>query len=82
MRDKQQSTFYIVDYEWTGQHSLVVKAAGFDAEKGKAFEEVIKFLRGRPFGDSIHPQKSSLSAACRKGLYAYITKKFNDKEFD
>ncbi|WP_050183780.1 hypothetical protein [Domibacillus robiginosus] len=82
MNDKQPNTFYIIDYEWTGPNVLFVKAAGFDGEKGQEFEEIIKFLRGKPFGDGIHPEKSSLSSECRRELLAYITSRFNKKEFD
>lgn len=81
MNIQEPSTFYIVDYEWTGQNVLFVKIAGFDAEKGKEFEGVVKFLRGTPFGDMIHSEKSTLSENDRKTLLTYLIRKFNEKEF-
>ncbi|OES45529.1 hypothetical protein [Domibacillus iocasae] len=82
MHEKQHNAFYTVDYQWTGQQVLFVKVAGFDAEKGKEFEGLIKFVKGAPFGDLIHPQQSSLSADCIKDLRDYLTKKFAGDEFN
>lgn len=82
MNIQEHATVHIVDYEWTGQNTLFVKTAGFDAEKGKEFEGIVKFLRGTPYGDIIHSEKSTLSEECRKALLAYLIRKFSEKEFD
>lgn len=82
MNIQEHTTFHIVDYEWTGQNILFVKAAGFDAEKRQEFEGVVKFLRGTPYGDIIHSEKSTLSENSRKALLAYLIGKFHEKEFD
>lgn len=81
MNSNSGHEFYIVDYEWTKQSGLFVKVGGFDAEKGMNFEGIIKFLGGKPYGDVVHAQKSSLSASCREKLYAYLLIKYQQNEF-
>ena len=82
MHEKQHHIVSIIDFKSTGFNTVFVKVNGYDAELGQKFEGEVKFMDGMPFGDLIHPQRSSLSSSCRHAVRGYLLNKYNDGEFN
>ncbi|KAA9021719.1 hypothetical protein [Niallia endozanthoxylica] len=82
MHEKYHHIVSIIDFKSTGFNTVFVKVNGYDAESGQKFEGEVKFLDGMPFGDLIHPQRSSLSPTCRHKVRSYLLNKYQDGEFN
>lgn len=72
----------IVNFERVDHQRLFVEVAGYDAEIGKEFKGLIKFVDGMPFGDLIHVQRSSLSPGCRSTVRSYLMREYADGQFN
>ncbi|WP_332699242.1 hypothetical protein [Halalkalibacter lacteus] len=71
----------VIDFKSTEHNTTFVKFTGYDAVLGKKFEGEVKFVGGLPFGDLIHPQRSSLSSECRQFVRVMLLNKYNAGEF-
>ena len=72
---------HIVDYILTDQHTCFLKVNGIDAATGEPFAGEIKFLRGRPYGDLIHPVRTQLSEGCREFVTRSLIGRFERGDF-
>lgn len=82
MYEKHHHTVSVIDFKSTDFKTVFVKVNGYDADLGREFEGEVKFVGGMPFGDLIHPQRSSLSSTCRHTVRGYLLNKYNDGEFN
>lgn len=81
MKQEQHHIFSVIDFENTEHNTTFVKFTGYDAVLGRKFKGEIKFVRDTPFGDLIHPERSSLSSECRQFVQSMLLKKYNASEF-
>lgn len=79
---EKHHTISIIDFITTGHKTTFVKIVGYDAELGSKFEGEVRFLDGMPYGDLIHPDRSSLSAGCRQYVHDYLINKYSNGEFE
>lgn len=75
-------TVSVIDFWLTEHKTIFVKVEGYDSELGIKFEGEVKFLDGMPFGDLIHPQRSSLSSSCRQFVRGILINKYRNGEFE
>ncbi|MDT8861153.1 hypothetical protein N0O92_13000 [Alkalihalobacillus sp. MEB130] len=71
----------ILDFERTEHHTVFVKFIGHDAVLGKDIEGEVKFVGGLPYGDVIHPERSSMSSECREFVRTTLINKYKAGEF-
>lgn len=81
MSTKQHSV-YTVDFKKTQHNICFVEIAGYDAASKSEFQAVIKFLNGMPFGDILHPVKSSLSPDCREFVQAFVLDQYHSGNYN
>ncbi|WP_078429200.1 hypothetical protein [Alkalihalobacterium alkalinitrilicum] len=81
MRQEHRHTLSAIDFETTVHHTTFVKFTSFDAVLGKNIEGEVKFVGGMPYGDIIHPERSTLSSECRQFVRELLLKKYNGGEF-
>ncbi|ARK29818.1 hypothetical protein [Halalkalibacter krulwichiae] len=81
MEQQHQHTLSIVDFSTTAHGSTFVKFTGYDAKIEKKFSGEVKFLGGNPYGDIIHPDRSTLSDDCRQYVQNLLVEKFHSGEF-
>ncbi|MCE4049386.1 MULTISPECIES: hypothetical protein [Bacillaceae] len=72
----------IIDFEKTGQQTIFVKLAGFDANLEKNFAGEVKFVGAMPYGDLIHAKRSFLSAECREYIQSLLVDKYSSGAFN
>ncbi|WP_394239110.1 hypothetical protein [Niallia oryzisoli] len=82
MHEKHNHVLTIIDFITTQHNTTFVKLSGYDASFGKAFEGEVKFVGGRPFGDLIHPERSSLSPECRDFVRDRLLNRYSAGEFN
>ncbi|WP_216830804.1 hypothetical protein [Alkalihalobacterium elongatum] len=71
----------ITDFQDTQHNTTFVIFSVYDDILGKYFEGEVKFLGGRPYGDIIHEERSSLSTECRQFVQETLLEKYNNMEF-
>ncbi|MFC0560542.1 hypothetical protein [Halalkalibacter alkalisediminis] len=81
MHQEHRHTLSVIDFETTEHQTTFVKFTGYDAVLGKKFEGEVKFVGGRPYGDIVHPEKSSLSSKCIEFVREMLLNKYNEGEF-
>jgi hypothetical protein len=81
MHEQHQHVLTVLDFIPTNQQSIFVKIAGYDAVLGKEFKGEVKFLNGMPFGDLIHPERSSLSSECREFVREELVTRYTKGQF-
>ncbi|ADC51530.1 hypothetical protein BpOF4_17445 [Alkalihalophilus pseudofirmus OF4] len=81
MTQKPQHIVSIMDFQLTEHQSIFVQFNGYDAIIEKKFTGEVKFLGGRPYGDIIHPERSSLSSECREYVRMVLLDKYERGEF-
>ncbi len=81
MNAQQKHVLTVLDFIPTNQQSIFVKIAGYDAVLEKKFEGEVKFLNGTPFGDLIHPERSSLSPECREFVREELVTRYTKGQF-
>lgn len=81
MSEKYQHVLRIIDFVTTEFNTTFVKVTGYDAVLGRGFEGEVKFLGDMPFGDIIHPERSSLSPKCRQYVRERLLSKYHIGEF-
>ncbi|MGO4889482.1 hypothetical protein ACJ2A9_17175 [Anaerobacillus sp. MEB173] len=82
MVQKIDHTLCVLDFSRTIHNTTFVKFSGYDAVNGKDFNGEVKFVGGLPYGDIIHPERSSLSSECRDYVRTMLISKYNAGEFD
>ena len=82
MNEQHKHVLTILDFIPTNQQSTFVKIAGYDAVLEKKFEGEVKFLNGTPFGDLIHPERSSLSPECREFVREELVTRYTKGKFE
>ncbi|MFC0471417.1 hypothetical protein ACFFHM_13185 [Halalkalibacter kiskunsagensis] len=82
MYQEHDHVLRVIDFKKTEHNTIFVKFTGFDAVFGKDLEGEVKFVAGMPFGDLIHPQRSSLSSECRQFVREMLLNKYNAGEFN
>ena len=82
MNAQQKHVLTVLDFIPTNQQSIFVKIAGYDAVLEKKFEGEVKFLNGTPFGDLIHPERSSLSPECREFVREELVTRYTKGKFE
>ena len=82
MNKQHKHVLTVLDFIPTNQQSIFVKIAGYDAVLEKKFEGEVKFLNGTPFGDLIHPERSSLSPACREFVRENLVTRYTKGQFE
>ncbi|OCA87301.1 hypothetical protein [Pseudobacillus wudalianchiensis] len=75
-------TVSIVDFERVNDKSVFVEVAGYDAEKGREFEGIVKFLDGMLYGDLVHNQRSTLSSSCRSLVRSKLLNDYQEGKFN
>jgi hypothetical protein len=81
MNKQHKHVLTVLDFISTNQQSIFVKIAGYDAVLEKEFKGEVKFLNGTPFGDLIHPKRSSLSPACREFVREELVTRYTKGQF-
>jgi hypothetical protein len=81
MNKQHKHVLTVLDFIPTNQQSIFVKIAGYDVVLGKEFKGEVKFLNGTPFGDLIHPERSSLSPACREFVREELVTRYTKGQF-
>jgi hypothetical protein len=81
MYETHHHTVNVIGFTSTDYKTTFVKVEGYDAILEKEFEGEVKFVDGMPFGDIIHPQRSSLSSSCRQHVRAFLLIKYNNGDF-
>jgi len=81
MYEKHHHALNIIDFKITELKTIFVKVTGYDAVLGREFEGEVKFVGGMPYGDLIHPQRSSLSPECRQYVRGNLQNKYTVGEF-
>jgi hypothetical protein len=81
MTQKPHLIVSIIDFQLTEHQSIFVQFNGYDATIDKKFTGEVKFLGGRPYGDIIHPERSSLSSECREYVRMVLLDKYERGEF-
>ena len=82
MNAQQKHVLTILDFVPTNGQSIFVKIAGYDAVLEKEFKGEVKFLNGTPFGDLIHPERSSLSPECREFVREELVTRYTKGKFE
>ena len=82
MNKQHKHVLTVLDFIPTNQQSIFVKIAGYDAVLEKKFEGEVKFLNGTPFGDLIHPERSSLSPECREFVREELVTRYTKGQFE
>ena len=82
MNEQHKHVLTVLDFIPTNQQSIFVKIAGYDAVLEKEFTGEVKFLNGTPFGDLIHPDRSSLSPACREFVREELVTRYTKGQFN
>lgn len=77
-----ESSLQIIDFQKTASNSIFVQINGYDAEREAFFTGEVKFLGGRPYGDIIHTDRTSLSEACREFVADRLIAMFQEGQFD
>ncbi|WP_332634759.1 hypothetical protein [Halalkalibacter flavus] len=78
---EQQHVLRVIDFRNTEHKTTFVKFSGYDHVSGKDFEGEVKFVGGRPYGDIIHPERSTLSPECIHFVQELLLDKYNAREF-
>ncbi|WP_100371697.1 hypothetical protein [Bacillus sp. FJAT-45037] len=81
MTQKHYHKISIIDFQRTEHQSIFVHFNGYDATVEKKFTGEVKFLGGKPYGDIIHPERSSLSTECREYVRKMLLEKYEREEF-
>ncbi|WP_010287667.1 hypothetical protein [Kurthia massiliensis] len=71
----------VIDFAWNGQ-TLFIEFNGYDAEKDTRFNGMVRVVSGTPYGDMIHPSRSSLSEACRQYVVETLEARIARGDFD
>lgn len=82
MHEEHHHVLRVIDFTTTNHNTIFVKVAGYDTISEKKFKGEVKFLNGRPYGDLIHSQRSSLSSECREFVIENLLSKYNDGQFN
>ncbi|KHF41712.1 hypothetical protein [Halalkalibacter okhensis] len=78
---KQKHQLQVIDFSQTEHQTCFVKFTGYDYVLGNSFEGEVKFVGGRPYGDIIHAERSSLSPECLQFVREVLLEKYNAGEF-
>jgi len=71
----------IIDFKTTEHQTKFVQFTGYDANQEKKFTAEVKFVGGVPYGDIIHPDRSTLSSECRDFIREQLLHKYNTGQF-
>lgn len=71
----------VIDFAWNGT-TLFIEFNGYDAEKDDRFSGMVRVVGGTPYGDIIHPTRSSLSESCRAYVTQHLTERIARHDFD
>ncbi|MFJ7638230.1 hypothetical protein ACIQZM_13380 [Peribacillus sp. NPDC097206] len=82
MNRENQHILNVIDFIKTGHNTCFVKVVGYDADAQVEFEGEIKFVRERPFGDLIHPERSQLTPSSREFVRDNLINRYNKGEFN
>ena len=81
MHHEHDHTFSVIDFETTEHQTTFVQFTCFDAVLEKTFSGEVKFVGGRPYGDIVHPERSSMSTECREFVQEMLLVKYEAGEF-
>ncbi|WP_078378815.1 hypothetical protein [Sutcliffiella halmapala] len=73
---------YTVDFKKTQINICFIEIAGYDAISDSSFSAVIKFLNNKPYGDILHPSRSSLSSECREYVRLFLMDQYNSGAYN
>ena len=71
----------VIDFAWNGT-TLFIEFNGYDAEKDERFNGMVRVVSGIPYGDIIHPTRSTLSVSCREYVTQHLTERIARRDFD
>jgi hypothetical protein len=81
MDQEHHHVISVIDFKNTEHNTIFVQFTGYDAVLGKEFRGEVKYVGGMPYGDLIHPERSTLSSECRQFVRTMLLNKYNAGEF-